>query len=55
MTQAPRGHGAIKLDHAPVAQYRRRVGTLRILFDVDDGNRVVEILDIRQRDERTYR
>ncbi|MBI2864358.1 MAG: type II toxin-antitoxin system RelE/ParE family toxin [Chloroflexi bacterium] len=51
----PRTYGTIKLDNAPVAQYRHRAGDLRILFDVDDKNQVVEILDIRKRDERTYR
>ncbi|TAK27210.1 MAG: type II toxin-antitoxin system RelE/ParE family toxin [Chloroflexota bacterium] len=51
----PRGQATIKLDYAPVAQYRCRVGNLRILFDIDDGDRIVEILDIRKRDEQTYR
>lgn len=49
------GHGAIKLAGAPVAPYRRRVGTWRILFDVDDRAQVIEIVDIRKRDEQTYR
>ena len=51
----PRSHGTIKLESAPVAQYRHRVGHLRILFDIDDKNQVIEILDIRKRDERTYK
>ncbi len=55
LMQEPRGHGTIKLEHAPVAQYRYRVGDLRILFDVDDRSQVIEILDIRKRDESTYR
>ncbi len=51
---APRAYGTIKLEHAPVAQYRRRVGSWRILFDIDDKNQVIEIVDIRRRDEQTY-
>lgn len=55
LMENPRSRGTIKLDNAPIAQYRHRVGDLRILFDVDDKNQVIEILDIRKRDERTYR
>ena len=55
LSTAPRSHGTIQLRNAPVAQYRRRVGGLRILFDINDDERVIEILDIRSRDERTYR
>lgn len=55
LMQEPRTHGTIKLDHAPVGQYRYRLGMLRILFDIDDTNQVIEILDIRKRDEQTYR
>ena len=55
LRQEPRRHGTIKLEHAPVAQYRRRVGDWRILFDIDDRNRVIEIVDIRRRGEQTYR
>lgn len=51
----PRLHGTVKLESAPVTQYRYRVGDLRILFDIDDERQVIEILDIRKRDERTYR
>ena len=53
LVENPRTHGTIKLENAPVAQYRYRVGDLRILFDIDDRNQVIEILDIRKRDERT--
>lgn len=51
----PRTFGTIKLENAPVASYRYRAGDLRILFDVDDNAKVIEILDIRKRDEHTYR
>jgi len=36
------------------AQYRLRVGDYRVLYDVDDKKRVVWILALRKRDERTY-
>ncbi|HLZ09395.1 MAG TPA: type II toxin-antitoxin system RelE/ParE family toxin [Chloroflexota bacterium] len=55
LTIDPRGYQTIKLDHAPVAQYRRRVGNYRILFDINDASQTLEVLDIRNRDEQTYR
>jgi mRNA interferase RelE/StbE len=51
----PRTHGPIKLSHAPVGQYRYRVGNHRLLFDIDDDQGLILLLDIRQRDEGTYR
>lgn len=55
LKREPRTHGTIKLESAPVASYRYRIGDNRILFDIDDEAKVIEILDIRKRDERTYR
>ena len=37
-----------------VAQYRLRVGDYRVLYDVDDKRRIVWILALRKRNERTY-
>ena len=36
------------------AQYRIRVRNYRVLYDVDDKKKVVWVLDIRKRNERTY-
>lgn len=36
------------------AQYRVRVRDFRILYDVDDKHRIVWVLDLRKRNERTY-
>lgn len=55
LSQNPHTRGTIKLENAPVARYRFRVGDLRVLFDLDDEKRVIEILDIRKRGARTYR
>lgn len=55
LEEEPRTRGTIKLTSAPVAQYRYRVGNYRILFDIDDEGKRIAILDIRKRDERTYR
>ena len=55
LTENPRVHGVIKLEGAPVARYRYRIGGYRLLFDIDDEAEVIEILDIRKRDERTYK
>jgi len=37
-----------------VAQYRLRIGNYRVLYDVDDKRRIVWILALRKRNERTY-
>ncbi|KAF7597972.1 MAG: cytotoxic translational repressor of toxin-antitoxin stability system [Candidatus Dactylopiibacterium carminicum] len=34
--------------------YRLRVGGFRVIFDWDSGVRVVEVQEVRKRDERTY-
>lgn len=34
--------------------YRLRIGNHRVLFDWDGGIRIVEIQEVRKRDERTY-
>ncbi len=38
-----------------VAQYRIRVGSYRILYDVDDEKKIVWVFALRKRDERTYK
>jgi mRNA interferase RelE/StbE len=34
--------------------YRLRVGRYRVLFDVEDDLRIIEIEEVKKRDERTY-
>lgn len=51
----PRVAGTDKLENAPVASYRYRVRNQRILFDIDDKDKILEILDIRKRNEKTYK
>lgn len=50
----PRTHGTLKLEDAPAAKYRFRVRNHRILFDINDEEKIIEILDIRKKDEKTY-
>jgi len=38
-----------------VAQYRIRIGDHRMLYDVDDEKKIVWILALRRRSEKTYR
>ena len=38
-----------------VAQYRIRIGDYRVLYDVDDERKIVWILALRRRGERTYK
>lgn len=55
LEEQPRTYGTIKLENAPVAGCRYRVGNYRILFDIDDEAKVIEILDIRKRNESSYK
>ena len=36
------------------AQYRLKIRNYRVLYDVDDKQRIVWIFDVRKRNERTY-
>lgn len=36
-------------------EYRVRLGNWRIFYEIDDANRVVTIIDVLRRNERTYR
>lgn len=38
-----------------VAQYRIRIGDYRVLYDVDDEKKIVWILALRKRSEKTYK
>ncbi|MDP3042753.1 MAG: type II toxin-antitoxin system RelE/ParE family toxin [Candidatus Omnitrophota bacterium] len=38
-----------------LAEYRLRIGDYRVLYNVDDQQKIVWILDIRIRAEKTYR
>lgn len=37
------------------AQYRIRAGNYRVLYNVDDKNKIVWILALRKREEKTYK
>lgn len=41
--------------HNMTPAFRRRVGSYRILFDMYRDERLVEVHDIRRRNEKTYR
>jgi mRNA interferase RelE/StbE len=49
----PRPPGASKL--ADTSLWRLRVGRLRIAYLIDDEGRLVVVLRVARRDERTYR
>ena len=55
LSKNPHIPGTIKLVDYPAAKFRHRVGNWRILFDVDDEEKILEILDIKKRNERTYK
>ncbi|MCX5666696.1 MAG: type II toxin-antitoxin system RelE/ParE family toxin [Candidatus Omnitrophica bacterium] len=55
----PRPHGEPRIKppidvYNYAAQYRIRIGDLRVLYDVDDKTRTVWVLALRKRDESTY-
>lgn len=37
------------------AQYRIRIGDYRVLYDIDENKKIVWILAIRKRNEKTYK
>ncbi len=37
-----------------VAQYRLKIRNYRVLYDVDDKQRIIWVFDVRKRNERTY-
>lgn len=49
----PRPYGVTKL--AGTDFWRLRIGDLRVIFAVDDAARVVVVLRVARRSERTYR
>lgn len=54
LEQNPLSSGTIKLMNYPVAEYRKRVGDYRILFDLDDDQKILIVADIRRRTSTTY-
>ncbi len=53
MKDDPFSGDVVRLKAQPTA-WRRRVGSWRILFDVDPTNRVVGVADIERRTSTTY-
>ena len=50
----PRPAGVKKLSGRLNGVWRLRIGDYRLLYDVDDKQRIVWIFDVRKRNERTY-
>lgn len=40
---------------AYLAQHRKRIGNYRILYDLDDKNKIIWLLAFRGRNEKTYK
>lgn len=53
MRQNPFAGDVVRLKDYPIA-YRRRVGSWRILFDVDGDARIVTVQEVARRTSRTY-
>ena len=60
LSDNPRRHGVIKIV-PPVhlfnlqAYYRIRVSDYRVLYNINDIRKVVSIIDLAKRDEKTYK
>ena len=54
LSECPTAAINVKMLKDHKAGYRLRVGRYRVLFDVDDGVRIITIQEVRKRDERTY-
>lgn len=54
LEENPYSSGTIKLLNYPVAQFRKRVGDYRILFDIEEDNKIIIIADVRRRTSTTY-
>ena len=59
LADGPRPSGEPKLKpplivYQYAAQYRLKIRNYRVLYDVDDKQRVVWVFDVRKRNERTY-
>ena len=59
LADKPRPSGEPKLKpplivYQYAAQYRLKIRNYRVLYDVDDKQRIVWIFDVRKRNERTY-
>ena len=50
----PFSSGTIRLTNYPVAEYRKRAGNYRILFDIVEVKKILIIADIRRRTSTTY-
>ncbi len=51
----PRPPGCVRLKMKDLGEYRVRVGSYRILYDVDDDEPAVAIIAVRRRAEDTYK
>ena len=54
MTRDPLSGDVVVLKGYPVG-YRRRVGSYRVLFDIDPATRSVQVQEIERRTSTTYR
>ena len=54
LEENPYSSGTIKLLNYPVAQFRKRVGDYRILFDIEEDNKIIIIADVRRRTRTTF-
>jgi mRNA-degrading endonuclease RelE of RelBE toxin-antitoxin system len=53
LTDFPNAQNVKALTNHPCG-YRLRVGSYRVLFDVDRGVRIVDIQQVKKRDDNTY-
>ena len=55
LAQEPRPAGCVKLKVKDLGEYRIREGSFRVLYDVDDEEKLVAIIAVKRRQEDTYK
>lgn len=54
LADCPTNAANVKALKGRQAGYRLRVGRYRVLFDLNDGVRIITVQEVKKRDERTY-
>ena len=54
LAECPTNAANVKALKGHQVGYRLRVGNYRVLFDLDDGVRIITVQEVKKRDERTY-
>ena len=54
LSECPTANANVKALKNHDIGFRLRVGDYRVLFDIDNGIRIITVQEVKKRDERTY-